>query len=66
VAIRDFILTLHPQDGWSGSATELLTQLNERVSEGVRRSKLWPMSAQAMGNRIERIAPLLRGKMLYN
>jgi len=62
VAIRDFILTVHPQDGWSGSATELLTQLNERVSEGVRRSKLWPMSAQAMGNRIERIAPLLRGK----
>ena len=62
VAIRDFILTVHPQDGWSGSATELLTQLNERVSEGVRRSKLWPMSAQALGNRIERIAPLLRGK----
>ena len=21
VAIRDFILTVHPQDGWSGSAT---------------------------------------------
>jgi putative DNA primase/helicase len=62
VAIRDFILTAHPQDGWSGGATELLAQLNERVSEGVRRSKLWPMSAQAMGNRVERIAPLLRGK----
>jgi hypothetical protein len=62
VAIRDFVLTAHREEGWSGSATELLAILNERVSEGVRRSKLWPLSAQAMGNRIERIAPLLRGK----
>lgn len=62
VAIVDFIMTVHPQEGWSGSATELLAQLNERVSDGVRRSKLWPLSAQAMGNRIDRIAPLLRGK----
>lgn len=62
VAIREFIMLVHPVDGWSGSATELLGLLNERVSDSVKRSKLWPLSAQAMGNRIDRIAPLLRGK----
>jgi hypothetical protein len=62
VAIREFILTVHPHEGWHGTATELLAALDDRVSEGVRRSKLWPMSAQALGNRIDRIAPLLRGK----
>jgi putative DNA primase/helicase len=62
VAIREFILLAHPRDGWSGTATELLAALSERVSDGVRRSKIWPMSAQALGNRIDRIAPLLRGK----
>jgi putative DNA primase/helicase len=62
VAIREFILTVHPRDGWHGTATELLAALGDRVSESVRRSKIWPMSAQALGNRIDRIAPLLRGK----
>jgi putative DNA primase/helicase len=28
----------------------------------VRRSKLWPLSAQGLGNRIDRVAPLLRNK----
>lgn len=62
VAISDFILTVHPENGWNGTATELLARLNDRVAEGMRRSRLWPMSAQALGNRVDRIAPLLRGK----
>lgn len=62
VAVRDFILAVHPDDGWTGTATELLGLLNDRVADGIRRSKIWPMSAQALGNRIDRIAPLLRGK----
>jgi putative DNA primase/helicase len=61
VAVRDWITVEHP-DGWTGTATELLTVLNARVSEAVRRSKLWPLTAQALGNRIDRIAPLLRSK----
>jgi hypothetical protein len=36
--------------------------LNDCVTEGVRRARSWPMSAQALGNRIDRIAPLLRGQ----
>jgi putative DNA primase/helicase len=61
VGIRDYIATDHP-DGWTGTATELLSALNTRVSEGVRKSKLWPLSAQGLGNRIDRVAPLLRNK----
>jgi putative DNA primase/helicase len=61
VGIRNYIATDHP-DGWTGTATELLSALNTRVSEGVRKSKLWPLSAQGLGNRIDRVAPLLRNK----
>ena len=61
VAIRDYILADQPE-GWTGTATELLSGLNTRVNEGVRKSRLWPLSAQGLGNRIDRIAPLLRNK----
>ena len=61
VAIKDYIIAEQP-DGWTGTATELLVALNTRVSDGVRKSKLWPLSAQGLGNRIDRIAPLLRNK----
>ena len=61
VAIRDCIGVDYP-DGWTGTATELLAVLNGRVSEGVRKSKLWPLTAQSLGNRIDRAAPALRTK----
>ena len=59
VAIKDYILAEH-SEGWT--ATDLLAALNNRVSDAVRRSKLWPLSAQGLGNRIDRVAPLLRNK----
>ena len=63
VAIRDWILGSQP-DGWTGTMTELFGALNATtlVSDSARRSRLWPVGAQALGNRIERIAPLLRSK----
>jgi putative DNA primase/helicase len=61
VAIRDYVLVEH-QEGWTGTATELLAALNARVSDGVRWSRIWPDTAQRLGNRIDRIAPLLRSK----
>ena len=61
VAVRDYVIAEHPM-GWTGTATELLAVLNVRVAEGVRKSRIWPLTAQAMGNRIDRVAPLLRGK----
>ncbi|KRQ14273.1 hypothetical protein AOQ71_13300 [Bradyrhizobium manausense] len=63
VAIRSFMANEHPTAaGWEGTPTELLGELNNRVTEGVRKSRSWPMTAQALGNRIDRIAPLLRAK----
>lgn len=61
VAIKTFVETDHPR-GWEGTPTELLTALNNRVAEGMRKSRAWPATAQGLGNRIDRIAPLLRSK----
>ncbi len=61
VAIREYVSVEHPQ-GWTGTATELSAALNNRVSEGVRRSRIWPDTPQRLGNRIDRVAPLLRMK----
>lgn len=49
-----------PGDLWTGTPTELLAALGEKVAETVRRSRAWPMTAQGLGNRIDRVAPLLR------
>lgn len=61
VALRDFVLSSHP-DGWEGTPTELLTALSQCVSESARKSRAWPATAQGLGNRLERVGPLLRGK----
>jgi putative DNA primase/helicase len=61
VAIRDYVTTEHPE-GWTGTATELLSALNGRVAEAARKSRIWPVTAQGLGNRIARVAPLLRTK----
>jgi putative DNA primase/helicase len=59
--IRDLVSHEHP-DGFSGTATELLAALNTRASESIRKLRIWPGTAQGLGNRIDRIAPLLRDK----
>jgi putative DNA primase/helicase len=61
VAVKSWIENEHPT-GWSGTATELLAALNGRVPDKTSSSRLWPMSATAMGNKVERVAPLLRAK----
>lgn len=61
VAIRDLVRTDYPT-GWNGSATDLLAALNTRAPENIRRLKLWPPTAASLGNRIDRIAPVLRSQ----
>jgi putative DNA primase/helicase len=61
VAIKDYVSVEHPE-GWTGTATELLSALNSRASDGMRKSRIWPDTAQRLGNRIDRVAPLLRSK----
>jgi putative DNA primase/helicase len=61
VAIRDFIRSVQA-GGWEGTAQQLLIEL--ATGEAVRKAKSWPQSASAMGNRIDRAAPLLRSQGL--
>ena len=61
VAIRDMIRTAHPS-GWHGTPSELFAALNLRVEEGIKRLRLWPQSPASLGNRIDRIAPVLRAQ----
>jgi putative DNA primase/helicase len=61
VAITNFIVT-EKSEGWEGTPTELLSELNNRTADGIRKARSWPLTPQALGNRVDRIAPLLRGK----
>jgi hypothetical protein len=62
VAIRKF-LTIEQPGGWEGTPQNLLEQQLVKVTtEAQRNGKLWPRSASALGNRIDRIAPLLRSQ----
>ncbi|NLH82850.1 MAG: hypothetical protein GX458_18695 [Phyllobacteriaceae bacterium] len=61
VAIRDMIRAAYPS-GWHGTPSELFAALNLRVDEGIKRLRLWPQSPASLGNRIDRIAPVLRAQ----
>jgi hypothetical protein len=45
---------------WSGTATDLLTELSDRVGEQTCRSTAWPKSARSMTGAVRRLAPNLR------
>ena len=45
---------------WGGTASELLGTLTERAGERVAKSKTWPDSPRALGNRLRRAATFLR------
>jgi hypothetical protein len=57
VALRDFLAN---QSEWRGTATELLLALTRRTEESVRKGRAWPSNPRSLGNRVRRIAPLLR------
>jgi hypothetical protein len=59
MAIEGLIREDYPR-GWTGTATRLLEVLNPKVSETLKKTKVWPATAQGLGNRIERVKPLLR------
>ena len=51
---------MEPRADWSGTATELLSELNRISREPERRSKSWPANARSLGNALRRIKPNLR------
>ena len=55
--IRNF-LTLRSQ--WSGTATDLLSELGDRVPEATKKQRGWPKNAKALSDRLRRLAPNLR------
>jgi putative DNA primase/helicase len=63
VAIAKLVRTDFP-DGMVKTATELLALLNatDLVSENIRKQRYWPATPQGLGNRIDRIAPLLKAQ----
>ena len=67
VAIFEFVKqeSLGAGEFWEGTATELLIELNKIVSEDQRRSRFWPSKVNALGNAVERAAPLLRHKQVH-
>lgn len=45
---------------WTGTATQLLNELSNHVSEAERRAKSWPTKANTLSGRLRRAAPALR------
>jgi hypothetical protein len=45
---------------WSGTATDLLNELDNRAEEKTRKLDIWPKTAPALGGAVKRLAPNLR------
>ena len=60
IAIQKFIR--QQSNGWEGTATRLLQELNDTVSEFERNSRRWPKNANALGVAVNRVSPLLRDR----
>lgn len=67
VAVRDFVEKLDGEgrQGWEGTATELLTALDDVVSDTIRQARKWPKLPNVFGNDLERSAPSLRLKRIF-
>lgn len=50
---------------WTGTPTELLAELALHTSEAARHARTWPVTAQGLGNRMDRAAPLLRRRGVH-
>jgi hypothetical protein len=46
--------------GWTGTATELLAALEQRVDAKTAQAKAWPKNGRALSNSLRRLAPTLR------
>lgn len=47
---------------WTGTATELLKVLNDRAPFAVKSLKIWPSTAQGLGNAIDRVGDILKSR----
>ena len=53
------------QTKWSGTASDLLTQLNHHASDAVKHGKTWPSTPRTLSSRLRRAATFLRTVGIY-
>jgi hypothetical protein len=58
--VADLAQTLCADDGWQGTATNFLAELNTRATESQRRSKDWFTKPRQVADALRRLAPALR------
>ncbi len=54
-----------PDNAWTGSATDLLEELAQRVDDDAKRAKGWPRAPHALSRELKRLAPPLRDVGVY-
>jgi hypothetical protein len=59
VAVQSLVLACGTSE-WTGTATELLAEVNDRVPEAQQRERGYPRDAARLSARLRRIAPALR------
>jgi len=57
---RPLLDLLDEQGAWSGTSSELLTALEGRVIDQIKRQNVWPKNARSMSGHLKRLAPNLR------
>jgi len=58
--VAAMVRELAERDGWSGTATELLKELEAEAADATKRLKEWPGTGRALTGALKRIAPNLR------
>lgn len=57
---RPLLDLLEEEGAWSGTSSELLTALEGRVTDQVKRQNVWPKNARSMSGHLKRLSPNLR------
>lgn len=57
---RPLLDLLDERGSWSGTASELLSTLEDRVTDQIKRQTVWPKSARSISGHLKRLAPNLR------
>jgi hypothetical protein len=60
VVAASIIALLEQQKSWFGTSTDLLDKLESMATERQIRGPHWPKGANALGNRLRRVTPILR------
>ncbi len=57
---RPLLELLEEQGSWSGTSSELLTVLDPKVNDQLKRQKSWPKNGRSISGHLKRLAPNIR------